>query len=88
MAILRVTGDVVRVDQKNGEKNGRAWRMSIARVLIANQSISEVTLFEDSGVRPDVGDAVDWAVDVNPRGNFLSVQYDGQWSSLESLVTA
>lgn len=87
--MLRVTGKVTRTDRKSGTKLNeatgemRAWAFDVIKVLVADQAIVEVTRFADSATQlPDVGDEVDYAVDVAARQGRLNVQLDKPWAEL------
>lgn len=100
--MLRVTGRVVRTDVKSGTKANattgelRDWSFTVVKLLVAEQDITEVTMFGDSATPvPGVGTEVDWAVDVNVRetgARRVNVQLDKPWSELfpaaESAVPA
>lgn len=89
----RITGRVVRIDQKtgvketadakSGEVTRKPWAFDIITVLVADQAIVEVTRFGDSAVPlPAVGAQVDYAAAVAVRGSRLNVQLDKPWADL------
>ncbi len=87
--MLRVTGKVVRVDSRAGEKLNektgemRPWAFDTIKVLVAEQAIVEVTRFADSTYpAPDIGEQVDYAVEVAARAGRLNVQLDKPWDEL------
>ncbi len=55
---------------------------------MAEQAITEVTLFGDDVVVPDVGSDVDWAVEVAVRNGRLSVQLDKPWADVQPSTQA
>lgn len=87
--MLRVTGTVVRTDRRSGEKTNtstgevRPWAFDIVKVLVASQAVVEVTRFTDSATPlPDVGELVDYAVEVAARAGRLNITLDKPWGEL------
>lgn len=87
--LLRITGRVVRTDNKSGTKvnpstgEARDWSFDVIRVLVADQDVAEVTRFADSSTPlPAVGAEVDYAVNAEARGGRLNVQLDKPWAEL------
>ena len=89
--MLRVTGKCVRVERKSGVKitnsatgEGRAWAFDLCTVLVAQQSVVEVTRFSDAGsVAPTLNANVDWAVNVKTNNFGLQYGYECDWAELE-----
>lgn len=81
----RVTGIVLRVDERSGTKLNpttgelRPWRMVTAKVLVGGEDLCEVTL-ADTQRHPEKGDAVDWLVQVANGGKYLNIDCRGDWT--------
>jgi hypothetical protein len=75
--LARLNGEVRSVDERSGEKNGRAWSMRFARVAFSDLDFVEVLLPDRASVR--VGDAVDWVVRIEVRGGYLGVSLHGDY---------
>ena len=93
--MLRVTGQVVRTDNKSGTKvdtvtgEARNWAFDNIKVLVADQAVVEVTRFSDSSTPlPVIGAAVDYAVEVAARGGRLNINLDKPWTALFPPVVA
>ena len=93
--MLRVTGKVVRTDNKSGTKvdtvtgEARTWSFDNIKVLVASQAVVEVTRFSDSATAlPVVGADVDYAVEVAARGGRLNINLDKPWAALFPPVPA
>ncbi len=93
--MLRVTGRVVRTNNKNGAKvdqvsgEVKPWSFDIITVLVAEQAIVEVQRFSSSETPcPSVGDAVDFAVSVEVYRNKPSYGLDKPWAALFPPVPA
>lgn len=64
---VRITGPVLRVDNRSGTKrdgSGDRYSIDTVRVLVESTGIAEATL-PDSVKLPIVGEAVDYLVDVS-----------------------
>lgn len=71
---VRITGDVVKVEERSGTKNGRDWKLKICRVLVAKEAIYEVTIGERSPISDArVGASVDWFCDVSTYNGRLKI---------------
>jgi hypothetical protein len=90
--MLRVSGRVVRVDERSGSKADqstgeiRPWSMRIVRVLVAEQDIVEVATFGSDGPVPTVGEAVDLAVEASVFKGKLSLALRNTWDAVQPLA--
>ena len=66
MTALRVTGDIVRTDRRDGIKDGREWTIRTARVLVGRADFCDITLSDRDQIRD--GDHVDLVVEY--RGEY------------------
>ncbi len=71
--MLRATGEVVKVDVREGTSgaDNRAWRMAVVRIVVNRSEFVDVTIAEDSGrfvvTLPADGEKVDYAVEASVR---------------------
>ena len=88
MAVARITGLVLGVDERSGTKvyedgSTKPWTMTSARVLVGGEDVTKVGLPDriaaDVDARPDRGDTVDWLVQVGVGGRFLNIDLIGDW---------
>lgn len=75
--LLRASGRIVRLDAREGISNGtgRPWRIPSAHLLIEDQGVAEVNLSDVKESQVKVGDNVDWLVNVETQGRYLSVRF-------------
>lgn len=75
---LRATGTVVSVEHIAGtSKNGQEYSFDTSRVLIGGTGLCDITLPE--GYVPEVGEDVDWKVEVSAVGGNARVRCVGSW---------
>lgn len=79
--MFRVTGEVTRIQNKDGKnREGEPYKMDVISVFVRGEAVVQVTRFGRSEVEmPQVGDEVDWAVEVAQRGAFQSASLDSEW---------
>lgn len=79
----RVTGTVLKVETRSGNKDGKDWAMTSARILIANEDICDVGLpdsFRRSNSPLIAGEEVDLFVTIRMgRGGFLNIDAVKPW---------
>src|SRR6478609_5484435 len=68
-ALVRVTGKVLALPEPRSgvsQTTGKPWEIATANVLVANQNVTVVQLPpRDRFARPNVGDIVDYLVEVS-----------------------
>jgi hypothetical protein len=80
---MRITGTVLKIEDRSGIANGRPW--SFTQAFVLDESAAEVTsvMVGDTCPRPGKGELVDWSLRVVPRKR----TFQGT-ESLELSVTA
>jgi hypothetical protein len=75
--LLRCTGTVLRLDPNEGisTRTQKAYRIPRATVLVEDQGVAEVNIPDILEARLSKGEAVDWLVEVEVRGGFLSARF-------------
>jgi len=73
--LLQASGEVRRVTRRDGKsKAGNPYTMFTVRLLTPGIDVAEVTIFDGGDVRvPEVGEHVAYDVEVEARGQYLSV---------------
>jgi len=75
---LRATGTVIGVEHFEGtSKAGNEYSFDTARVLIGGIGLCDVTL--PDGVVVEVGESIDWKVEVTASGSNPRVRAVGPW---------
>lgn len=87
MALVRITGRVVKVTERSGRKvntdtgEARDWAFTLARVLVADQDVVEVSFFQDGTCPvPDAGDQIDLMCEASARNGRLNIAADSIWT--------
>lgn len=79
--MLRVTGEVVRYEQRPWTMDGRSGVSRVARVLVGRADFADVH-FPESAAPPRDGDLADWAVIPSVSSGKVRCTFVGEWAKV------